>query len=313
MPPPTRIKDLFALLGKELELKWDGKGGDRPIIRDTDEGPKEPPVGPFNMIRPNRIQIVGPPEQAHLQSLGAANYTDCLARLFSAQPAAIIFTDNLVPYPECARLAAKTNTAFLQTPQPDYRVINYLLAYFSQPKSETTLVHGVFMEVLGKGVLISGAPGIGKSELALALVSLGHRLVADDSTEFTRAERNTITGRCPQVLQDFLEVRGLGLLNIRAMFGNSAIKPQKVLHLIIDLQSLDDEALAKMDRLNGSHSKRAILGIEIPMTTLPIAPGRNMAIQVETAIRQHLLLLNGYNAAEDFSKRQQEFIDRQSN
>ncbi|MEN8167205.1 MAG: HPr(Ser) kinase/phosphatase [Pseudomonadota bacterium] len=313
MPPPTRIKDLFALLGKELELKWDGNGGDRPIIRDTDEGPKEPPVGPFNMIRPNRIQIIGPPEQAHLQSLGAANYRDCLSRLFSTQPAAIIFTDNLAPYPECASLAVKTNTAFLQTPQPDYWVINYLLAYFSLPKSESTLIHGVFMEVLGKGVLISGDPGVGKSELALALVSLGHRLVADDSTEFTRTERNTITGRCPRVLQDFLEVRGLGLLNIRAMFGNSAIKPKKVLHLIIDLQSLDDKALAEMDRLNGSHSKRTILGIEIPMTTLPIAPGRNMAIQVETAIRQHLLLLDGYNAAEDFSKRQQEFIDRQSN
>jgi HPr kinase/phosphorylase len=305
--------DLFNQLGTELGLKWNGEGELRPIInKRATEGPKEPPVGPFNMIRPNRIQIIGPPEQAHLDALEKSEYQDCLQKLFTTLPAAIIFTDNLQPHTECANLASHTRTPLLETPLPDYRVINYLLTYFSQPQSESTTLHGVFMEVLGKGVLLCGNPAVGKSELALALISRGHRMVADDITEFTRIDNNTLSGHCPPLLQDFLEVRGLGLINVRAMFGNSAIKPSKYLHLIIDLQNLTEEALTKMDRLHGQHSTKVILDVPIPQTTLPIAPGRNMAIQVETAVRQHLLKLDGYDAAAEFSKRQQAYLNTQT-
>ena len=312
MNPVSTIRDLYNQLGTELGLKWNGVGEIRPIISQRTEKLKEPPVGPFNMIRPNRIQIIGPPEQTHLKSLVAVDYQECLKRLFETQPAAIIFTDNLQPHQECADVAASTRTPLLHTPLPDYRVINYLLNYFSQPPCESTTVHGVFMEVLGKGLLISGDPAVGKSELALALICRGHRLVADDIVEFTRVDNQTLSGHCPPLLQDFLEVRGLGLINVRAMFGNSAIKPSKFLHLIIDLQALTNEALASIDRLHGNHSTRSILDVNIPQTTLPIAPGRNMAIQVETAVRQHLLKLAGYNAAEEFAKRQQELIDQQT-
>jgi HPr kinase/phosphorylase len=309
MTPAATIRDLFNQLGTELGLKWNGVGEIRPIIRNRLEGSKEPPVGPFNMIRPNRIQIIGPPEQAHLKSLEQSEFQDCLKRLFENQPAAIIFTDNLQPHGECADLAASTQTPFLHTPLPDYRVINYLLAYFNQSQCDSTTVHGVFMEVLGKGVLISGDPAVGKSELALALICRGHRLVADDIVEFTRLDSNTLSGHCPPLLQDFLEVRGLGMINVKAMFGNSAIKPSKFLHLVIDLQALSNEALANIDRLHGDHSNRSILDVNIPQTTLPIAPGRNMAIQVETAVRQHLLKLDGYDAAEEFANRQQKSIN----
>ncbi len=130
--------------------------------------------------------------------------------------------------------------------------------------------------------------------------------MADDVVEFTRLDSNTLSGHCPPLLQDFLEVRGLGMINVKAMFGNSAIKPSKFLHLVIDLQTLTSEALANIDRLHGDHSVRSILDVNIPQTTLPIAPGRNMAIQVETAVRQHLLKLDGYDAADEFAKRQQD-------
>jgi len=159
-------------------------------------------------------------------------------------------------------------------------------------------------------VLLTGEPAVGKSEVALDLITRGHRLVADDAVEITRQEDSFLKGRCPAVLQDFLEVRGLGLINVRAMFGNSAIKPSKFLHLIIDLQRLRDDELADIDRLYGSHSKRTILGTEVDQTRLPVAPGRNLAILVETAVRQHLLITDGYNAADDFSQRQQAAIDR---
>jgi HPr kinase/phosphorylase len=264
------------------------------------------------MIRPNRIQIVGPPEQNHLKSLERTEFQDCLKRFFATRPAAIIFTDNLQPQGECADLAAATLTPLLQTHLPDYRVINYLLGYFSQPQYDSTTVHGVFLEVLGKGLLITGNPAVGKSELALALICRGHRLVADDMVEFTRLDSKTLSGHCPPLLQDFLEVRGLGMINVRAMFGNSAIKPSKFLHLIIDLQTLSTEAMSNIDRLHGNHSARTILDIDIPQTTLPVAPGRNMAIQVETAVRQHLLKLDGYNASEEFANRQQEMMNQQT-
>ncbi|MEJ2106393.1 MAG: hypothetical protein P8X48_03555, partial [Acidiferrobacteraceae bacterium] len=186
-----------------------------------------------------------------------------------------------------------------------------LIERFSQSTGETLLVHGVFIEVLGKGVLLSGDPAIGKSELALALISRGHRLIADDATELYKTHNDTIMGRCPKVLQDFLEVRGLGLINIRAMFGNSAIKPYQRLHLIIDLVHFEDQKLKSLDRLEGSHSHRNLLDLEIPQTSLPVAAGRNLAILVETAVRQHMLSVDGYNAARDFIQRQQDYIDQQ--
>jgi HPr kinase/phosphorylase len=307
------VRELHAQLGAELALTWDGEGGERNIQQAPSATPRQPLVGPFNMIRPNRIQIVGPPEQKHLQGLDQSEYRHCLQSLFATRPAAIIFTDNLQPLPECRANAAQSGTPLLYTPQPDYHVLKQLQAYFSRLPEENATVHGVFMEVLGKGVLLSGDPSIGKSELALELISRGHRLVADDAAEFTRVNSNTLSGHCPPVLQDFLEVRGLGLINVRAMFGNTAIKPSKFLHLIIDLERLDETDMNQIDRLSGCCSCGTILGIEVPRTLLPVAPGRNLSILVETAVRQHMLKSDGYDAAEDFIQRQREFIDNPRN
>jgi HPr kinase/phosphorylase len=311
--PIRTVQELFDRLGNELELRWDGLDGGKPILDNRADRHINSPVGPLNLIRPNQIQVVGPPEQAHLLSGEPENYQRCLAQLFEASPAALLFTDGLAPSPECAAKARDTHTAILTTDHPDHQVIRRLLERFSEISGETLLVHGVFMEVLGKGVLLSGDPAIGKSELALALISRGHRLVADDATELYKTRSQAIMGRCPKVLQDFLEVRGLGLINIRAMFGNSAIKPDKRLHLIIDLVHFDDQKLKQIDRLEGSHSTRSLLEVQIPQTSLPVAAGRNLAILVETAVRQHMLSVDGYNAARDFIQRQQEYIESQDN
>jgi HPr kinase/phosphorylase len=309
--PIRTVQELFDKLGKELQLSWDGRDGDNTILDNRADRQINSPVGPLNLIRPNQIQVIGPPEQAHLWSEEPENYHRCLKQLFEAQPAALIFTDGLAPTDECEQHAHECHTAIFQTDRPDHQIIRRLFDHFSEISDETLLIHGVFMEVLGKGVLLSGDPGIGKSELALALISRGHRLVADDATELYKTRSHAIFGRCPKVLQDFLEVRGLGLINIRAMFGNSAIKPDKRLHLIIDLVHFDDQKLKQMDRLEGSHSSRKLLDVEIPQTSLPVAAGRNLAILVETAVRQHMLSMDGYNAARDFIQRQQDYIDHQ--
>ncbi|MES9834309.1 MAG: HPr(Ser) kinase/phosphatase [Candidatus Thiodiazotropha sp. DIVDIV] len=304
------IRDLFDEFASELSLSWNGDGDGRSIELNSESPHSQQPVGPLNLIRPNQIQVIGPPEQKHLQSGGEKNYRESLRALFTTSPLALIFTDGLKPQKSCLELAEQNSTALIFTPKGDNYVIHRLLEKFSLPVGETLLLHGVYMEVLGKGVLLSGDPAIGKSELALALISRGHRLVADDATEFYKTGSSTLNGRCPKVLQDFLEVRGLGLINVRAIFGNSAIKPEKQLHLIIDLLKFDDKKLDNMDRLEGCHSHRTLLGVEVPQTSLPVAAGRNLAILVETAVRQHLLKMDGYNATDDFIERQKSYIEQ---
>ncbi len=163
--------------------------------------------------------------------------------------------------------------------------------------------HGVFMDVLGIGVLLTGNSGIGKSELALGLINRGHRLVADDAVTITKQEDNTLFGTCPELLQDFLEVRGLGVLNIRVMFGDTAIKDRKRLQLIIHIVTLDDERLRNLDRLHGVHTIQTIFDIDIPEVTIPVAPGRNLSVLVECAVRNQVLKMTGYSASEEFINR----------
>jgi len=158
------------------------------------------------------------------------------------------------------------------------------------------------------GVLLTGDSGIGKSELALDLINRGHTLIADDAPAFHRTSNDAIVGTCPDVLKDFLEVRGIGILNLRAMFGDTAIRENKRLRLIIRLVALSDAQLLNMDRLHGMHRSRDVLGIEIPEVTVPVAPGRNLDILVEAAVRNEILKRTGYSASEEFLKRQNDIL-----
>ena len=169
-------------------------------------------------------------------------------------------------------------------------------------RAEKVTLHGVFMEVMQLGVLLAGASGVGKSELALELLNRGHRLVADDAPEFGRAADGAIEGRCPDVLRDFLEVRGLGVINVRAMFGDTAVAIRAELNIILQLKAMGREQLARVDRLRASRDTFEVLENEVPRITLPVAPGRNLAILVETAVRSHQLMLGGYDAATDFNR-----------
>lgn len=174
-------------------------------------------------------------------------------------------------------------------------------------------IHGVFLDVLDLGVLLTGVSGIGKSEIALGLINRGHRLIADDAVLFTRQDNQQVIGSCSPVLQDFLEVRGLGILNIRAMFGDSAIKPSKQLDLIVNIISISSIELQHLDRLNGMHRNYDMLGIDIPEVSIPVAPGRNLSILIEGAVRNQILKAKGYNAGHDFTERQRTFIERDHN
>ena len=189
--------------------------------------------------------------------------------------------------------------------------VKSLFSRAQERRSKPQTIHGVFMEVHGLGLVLTGESGIGKSELALELITRNHRLIADDAPEFSRIGPDIVRGTCPDTLRDFLEVRGLGIMNIRAMYGNNAIKTRQDLHLIIQLKKMMDEELQKVDRLEGDAGHKNILDVEIPMVTLPTGSGRNLAVLVEAAARHHILLRKGYNASESFIDRQQESIHQQ--
>lgn len=166
----------------------------------------------------------------------------------------------------------------------------------------TLSIHGVFINVFNLGVLLTGPSGIGKSELALGLIHRNHKLIADDQVQLeVKAEK--LWGQPPAVLQDFLEVRGLGILNIRALFGDHSILHESELQLIIAIDNIKDEDLSETERLSGIHAHRSLLGVNIPEVSLPVASGRNMALLAETAVRDHQLKLSGYNAYDAFIQR----------
>ena len=307
----STIGSFIQAVAQRLDISWLAgiDGGNKPLLDKEKSLRGQTLVGSLNFIHPNRIQLIGNAELNYLERLAERTRADTIRQLFIPDPAAVICTDGIDVPDDLIEAANNTDTPLLSSPEDDQRVLNNLQYYLSQELAERETMHGVFLEVLGTGVLLSGMVAVGKSELALELVARGHRLIADDAPEFARIAPDIVSGSCPPLLQDFIEVRGLGLLNIRSMFGNTAIKRSKYLRLIIHLARLDDESLAKMDRLTGSYSTRNVLGLEIPLVTIPVAPGRNMAILMETAVRNYILRQAGYDASEDFVSRQRIAIE----
>jgi HPr kinase/phosphorylase len=310
MPHRVTIQHLYDALRERLQLDWlaGHEGAARSLIKVGEGAPSRIIAGPLNFIHPNRIQVVGPAELSYLDELSAEARSHAIHELFAAGPAAVVLVESVNAPADLLAAADNNRVALLRSPQVDSRVLDNLQHYGSLALAEKTTIHGVFMEVLGTGVLIVGDAAVGKSELALELVSRGNRLVADDAPEFTRIAPDTVSGSCPPLLREFLEVRGLGILNIRQMFGDSAIKRSKYLRLIVQLKRLNHQELAELDRLAGSYTTRSVLDVAIPEVTIPVAPGRNLAILVEAAARNHMLKLQGYDASSAFIERQQQAI-----
>jgi HPr kinase/phosphorylase len=269
-------------------------------------------VGSLNCIHPNRIQVIGTAELTYLQNLSLNAYTETLEKLFRDSPAALLFSNGHIAPIELIEYAVNKSTPVLVSPLSDFELIENLHYFLITTTAERTVLHGVFVEVQGVGVLITGESGIGKSELALALICRGHRLIADDAPEFSQIAPDILSGTCPILLRDFLEVRGLGILNVRAMFGDSAVRRKKELHLIIHLQRMNDAELSTLDRLTGTETVLSIQGVGVPRVVLPVTPGRNLAVLVEAAVRHYTLKLRGYNAAQDFVTRQTRLMKNQT-
>ncbi|NOT15217.1 MAG: HPr kinase/phosphorylase [Methylotenera sp.] len=300
------VAELFKQTRRKLKLNWVAglNGGFNTLTSETVTKPSLALIGHLNFVHPNRVQVLGCAEMDYLRSLTNHEATQAIQNLFSTDLAAVIVAND-EHVPNSLILAANKHTVPLFTsPMRSPMLMDVLSHFLAQAVAESITLHGVFMEVQGFGALIKGDAAIGKSELALELISRGHRLIADDMVDFFRVSPDLIEGRCPPLLQDFLEVRGLGILNIRALFGDNSVKPTKPLDLIIRLEMADKLAPEHLDRLSIKAQQEEVLGVKISKVSIPIAAGRNIAVLVEAAIRNHMLLLRGINATKQFMQRQ---------
>jgi len=312
MQTQTTPQAILDSLGNQLKLSiWCGDEYlNQPFSHHSFSDDAATLVGYFNVIHANQAQIIGKVELSYLQSLGLTERDKVLEKLFGEDSVAIIFSDSSIPPDELKALADKNKVPIFCSPLSSTEVITHLRYFLSQQLADKVIIHGVFMELLSLGVLLTGESGLGKSELALELVSRGHMLVADDAPEFMRIAPDIILGSCPEMLRDFLEVRGLGVLNIREMYGDSSIKLSKYLRLIIHLTSMNN--ITPEERLSTQVRTKNVLGLDIPVIHLPVAAGRNLSVLAEAAVRNHLLSIKGINAADTFIERQQQSIEEDS-
>jgi HPr kinase/phosphorylase len=267
-------------------------------------------IGHLNLTHPNSIQVIGAYEAKRREREVPARRADLAERLIAGGPSIVIFADGVAPFPEVVSVAQRVGTAVFASPAAAARVIEKLTRYLAKALAETAERHGVLMDVLGMGVLITGDSGVGKSELGLELISRGHGLVADDVVEISRLAASTLEGRCPALLRDFLEVRGLGLLNIRTIFGETAVRPKMKLKLIAHLEKpLSGTVREARERLPLAELSEDILGITVRKVVIPVAEGRNLAVLVEAAVRNYILQLRGVDSMAEFMLRQKQEME----
>ncbi len=305
MSDQLSITSLYEQLRRRIEIHWLAGRAAADLALDVREARsgRIGLAGNLNLIHSNQIQLIGYREMDYLNALPPAECERTLDQIFSGQTRLLVLGDAVEPPPGLLERCDATPVGLFSSPLPGYELLSEIQFLLAHELAEQVTLHGVFLEVAGMGLLLTGGPGTGKSELALELVTRGHRLIADDAPIFSRVSPTTLSGTCPALLQDFLEVRGLGVLNIRAMFGDSAIKRSKYLRTIVHLQPLSEVDVGEENRLIGLCGERKILGISIPEVTLPVAPGRDIAVLIEAAARNQALKSNGYFAAEDFRLR----------
>jgi HPr kinase/phosphorylase len=305
------VEALFRDMAEQLGLQWVGgrNGGRRTLSSETIQKPTLALIGHLNFVHPNRVQVLGCAEMDYLRGLSGPALQDAMDHLFSTELAAIVVSNGEAVPESLLDSAERTETPLFTSTLASPILMSYLGHYLTQRLAATASLHGVFLEVLGTGVLIKGDAGVGKSELALELITRGHRLVADDVVDLKHVAPRTLEGTCPPMIRDFLEVRGLGILNIRFLFGEMAVKPQKNLKLIVELVHPHEIGEVGLNRLDMVASTETILGVGIPKVRIPVAAGRNLAVLVEVAVRNHLLKRRGINPVEQFIKRQQAAID----
>jgi HPr kinase/phosphorylase len=259
-------------------------------------------VGYLNYIHPNRVQIVGRREVAYLNHVSAEVTERRISRIVTLEPPVLICADGQTPPDRLVALCDRADIPLFVTEESAGQVIDVVRGYLAQHFAERTTRHGVFMDILGLGVLLTGESGLGKSELGLELISRGHGLVADDAVDLYRVSQTALEGRCPDLLMNLLEVRGIGLLDIKAIFGETAVRRKMRLKLIVHLvrkETMDRD----FERLPYEPLSEDILEVPVRKTVIAVDAGRNLAVLVEAAVRNTILQLRGIDTYAEFIER----------
>ncbi len=266
-------------------------------------------VGYLNYIHPYRVQIMGQREVAYLSNCSSADAARRISRIVTLEPPVLILADGQTAPDELIAMCERAQIPMFATSDSAAFVIDVLRAYLSKHFADRTTMHGVFMDILGLGVMITGESGLGKSELGLELISRGNGLVADDAVDLYRINQTAIEGRCPELLQNLLEVRGIGLLDIRAIFGETAVRRKMRLQLIVHL--VRKETLERdYERLPHEPLSQDVLGVPVRKVVIQVVAGRNIAVLVEAAVRNTILQLRGVDSYQEFIARHQRAMSK---
>jgi HPr kinase/phosphorylase len=268
-------------------------------------------VGHLNYIHPYRVQVLGEREIAYLSNATAEDCARRIARIVTLEPPVLVLADGQAAPAALVSMCERAEIPLFATQESPAFVIDVLRAYLAKHFAERASMHGVFMDILGLGVLITGESGLGKSELGLELISRGNGLVADDAVDLFRINQTTIEGRCPELLENLLEVRGIGLLDIRAIFGETAVRRRMRLKLIVHLvrrETLERE----YERIPYEPLTQDVLGVPVRKVVIQVVAGRNIAVLVEAAVRNTILQLRGIDTYQEFVERHRRAMERNS-
>ncbi len=305
---PTAVSADALFEEFRVRLKWEWLAGlgaserkfDEVAVRAARSGADL--VGYLNYIHPYRVQILGERELAYLTNAEPEDCARRISRIVTLEPPVVVVADGQKAPDALLSMCERAQIPMFATPDSSAFVIDVLRAYLSKHFADRASMHGVFMDILGLGVLITGESGLGKSELGLELISRGNGLVADDAVDMFRINQTTIEARCPELLQNLLEVRGIGLLDIRAIFGETAVRRKMRLKLIVHLvrrETLERE----YERIPYEPLTQDILGIPVRKVVIQVVAGRNIAVLVEAAVRNTILQLRGIDTYQEFVER----------
>ena len=265
-------------------------------------------TGFFVYFDEKRMQMIGLVETSYLERLTSQERRERFDMLMGYHVPALILARNLEPFAECLELARKHNCVLLRTEENTANIMSMMIAYLRMALSPCITRHGVLVEVYGEGVLIMGESGVGKSETAIELVKRGHRLIADDAVEIKQTVTGGLVGTAPELIRHYIELRGIGVIDVRRLFGMSAVKEEADIDMVINLEQWKDGAM--YDRLGLENLYTNILDVQVPSLTVPVKPGRNLAVIIEVAAMNNRHKKMGYNAALEFTKQINEHFDQ---
>ena len=312
------MKNIYTVpltqLVEEAGLSVCYRASDYEKIRITVEDvsrPGLPMAGFFDHFEPMRLQVMGTVEMSYLDKLSSEGRSIVFDRFFSYKIPALIIARGNMPHPECLEQAQKYDVTILLSSESTSYVVSFLITALKNHLAPRITRHGVLVDVYGEGLLLLGDSGIGKSEAAVELLKRGHRLIADDAVEIKKISETRLLGTAPELIRNYIELRGIGVINVAKLFGMASIKEETFINLIINIVPWSDHEI--YDRLGLENQYVELLGVKIPSITIPVTPGRNLAVNLEVAAMNNRQKRMGYNAAVEFTEQINRHFDQSMN